>query len=172
MPKPRLSASRQSGRPRPAADDPTRPATAACAAARCRRSPAARRSRCDRGAGSERGPDRSARRLRGRFPQVDAVQLLAQQRGRQPAHPLVEIAEHQLRAARRAGRDDDRRQPLGLMAALEDARCPGARCRRAACSRRRRRRRAAGGAPRRSSTTDRARGAATIGSRLSTALPN
>ena len=70
---------------------------AASAAARRRRSRPARRSRCDRGAGPGRGPGRCARRLAQVVAQIDAVQLLAQQRRRQPAHPLVEVAEHELR---------------------------------------------------------------------------
>ena len=51
--------------------------------------------------------------------EVDAVQALAEHLGRQAAHPLVEIAEHELRSAD-VPIANDRRQPLGLMPPLED----------------------------------------------------
>src|SRR5262245_51235111 len=53
--------------------------------------------------------------------QVDALQTAAQQLRRESAHPLVEVAKHQFRAADVLVRDD-RREPFGLMAPLEDCR--------------------------------------------------
>src|SRR6185436_20003116 len=53
--------------------------------------------------------------------QIDAVQLLAQERGRQAAHPLVEVADHQLGPVDVAI-GDDRRQALRLVAPLEQRR--------------------------------------------------
>src|SRR5689334_14392624 len=51
--------------------------------------------------------------------QVDAVQALVQHLRREPAHPLVEIADDELRSGG-VPVGDDRREPLRLMAALED----------------------------------------------------
>src|SRR5436190_3836129 len=51
--------------------------------------------------------------------QVNALQPSAEQLRRRAAHPLVEVAKHNLRAPDMAVRDDVR-QPLGLIAPLED----------------------------------------------------
>src|SRR5580693_6349079 len=53
--------------------------------------------------------------------QVDAVQLFAQELRRQPPHPFVEIAQHELRSAHALIRDDGRQTPR-LMPALQDRR--------------------------------------------------
>ena len=52
-------------------------------------------------------------------PQVDAVQLFGQQRGRQTSHPFVEVAQHQF-GPRDMAVEDDGRQALCLMPPLEN----------------------------------------------------
>ena len=53
--------------------------------------------------------------------QVDALQALVEHRRREPSHPLVEVAEHDLRAANAAIVDDGLEAP-GLMASFEKRR--------------------------------------------------
>ena len=55
------------------------------------------------------------------LPQVDALQPLAEHLRRQPLHPLVEVAEHDLRLADAAVVDDGA-QPARLVPALEERR--------------------------------------------------
>ena len=91
-------------RRRRAADDPTPRGTGASGTAGHSQLPIPLRSRCDRDAGTGTAPDRSGG-VSGVVPQIDALQLRAEQGRGQPAHPLVEVAEHDLRARSRADRD-------------------------------------------------------------------